>query len=151
MNGSLILSRTSGWYFLSLAEKKLPSQYHNQSRPSSAHQQNAILMVFRWWVDSGQRMFAGWVFAYDCHLLITLPSSLDSDQAPKNARPDLDLNCLTLWWCSWKIFLKKLILKKKCTDKKRKVNPLPRRDTFKHFCKQNRPAWSGSTVCLWKY
>ena len=47
-----------------------------------------------------------------CRLLKTFANSLDPDQARQNVGPDLDPNCLTLWWYSWKIFLKKLILKK---------------------------------------
>ena len=44
-----------------------------------------------------------------CHLLITFANSLDPDQA----------GWLTLWWYSWKIFLKKWILKKKiCRQQK---------------------------------
>ena len=42
-------------------------------------------------------------------LLITFADSLDQDQARQNVGPDLDPNCLALWWYSWKIFLKKLI------------------------------------------
>ena len=34
-----------------------------------------------------------------------------------NVGPDLDPNCLTLWWYSWKNFLKKFILKKSADDK----------------------------------
>ena len=45
---------------------------------------------------------------YFCHLLITFASSLDPDKAWQNVGPDLDPKCLTLWWYSWKIFLKKL-------------------------------------------
>ena len=41
-----------------------------------------------------------------CRLLITFANSLDPDQARQNVGPDLDPNCLTLWWYSWKIFLK---------------------------------------------
>ena len=37
---------------------------------------------------------------------------LDPDQTWQNAGPDLDLNCLTLWWYSWKNSSKKLIVKK---------------------------------------
>ena len=33
-----------------------------------------------------------------------LQKKLDPGQ---NVGPDLDLNCLTLWWFSWKIFLEK--------------------------------------------
>ena len=43
-------------------------------------------------------------------LLITFANSLDPDQPRQNVGPvgpDLDPNCLTLWWYSWKIFLKK--------------------------------------------
>ena len=50
-----------------------------------------------------------------CHLLITFANSLDPDQARQN---DLDPNCLTLWWHSWKIFSKKLIFRKKNMDDK---------------------------------
>ena len=47
-------------------------------------------------------------------LLITFADSLDWDQAQHFVGPDLDPNCLTLWWYSRKIFfLKKLIWKKK--------------------------------------
>ena len=53
----------------------------------------------------------------ECHLLITFANSLDPDQAWQNVRPDLDPNCLTHWWHSWKNFLKKLILKNRQTTK----------------------------------
>ena len=33
-----------------------------------------------------------------CSLLITFANCLDPDQAGQNAWPDLDPNCLTLWW-----------------------------------------------------
>ena len=39
-------------------------------------------------------------------------NNLYPDQAWQNVRPDLDPNCLTLWWYSWKNFLKNLFLKK---------------------------------------
>ena len=47
-----------------------------------------------------------------CLLLITFAytCSLYPDQARQNVRPDLDANCLALWWYAWKIFSKKLIL-----------------------------------------
>ena len=41
----------------------------------------------------------------------TFVNSLDPDQVRQNVGPDLDPNCLTLWWQWWKNFLKKLILK----------------------------------------
>ena len=56
-----------------------------------------------------------------CHLLITFANSLDTDQARQNVGPDLNPNCLTLWWYSLKIFSKKF--------KKKKKNP---RTTKKH-------------------
>ena len=48
-----------------------------------------------------------------CHLLITFANSLDPDKARQNVGPDLDPNCLTLWWYSRKIFFEKINLKKK--------------------------------------
>ena len=45
-------------------------------------------------------------------LLISFAKSLDSDQARQNVGPDQDPNCLTPRWYSWKIFRKKMILKK---------------------------------------
>ena len=48
----------------------------------------------------------------DCHLLIAFANCFYPDQAWHFVRPGLDPNCLTLWWYSWKIFWKKLILKK---------------------------------------
>ena len=41
-----------------------------------------------------------------CRLLITFANSLNPDQAQQNIGPDLDPNCLTLWWYSWKIVSK---------------------------------------------
>ena len=55
-----------------------------------------------------------------CRLLITFASSLDPDQVRQDVGPVLDRNCLTLWWYSWTNYLKKLILKKKSTDDKKK-------------------------------
>ena len=46
-------------------------------------------------------------------LLINFANSLNPDQARQKVGPYLDPNCLTIWWYSWKIFLKKLIFKKK--------------------------------------
>ena len=51
--------------------------------------------------------------ATNCLQLITFANSLDPDQAGQNIWPDLDPNCFTVWWYSWKIFFKKLIFKKK--------------------------------------
>ena len=44
--------------------------------------------------------------------LITFENSLDPDKAQHFVGPDLDPNCLTLWWYSWNNHWKKLILKK---------------------------------------
>ena len=38
-----------------------------------------------------------------CRLLITFVNSLEPDQVQQNVGPDLDPNCLTLWWYSWQI------------------------------------------------
>ena len=51
-------------------------------------------------------------------LLLLFVNSLDPYQAQQNVGPDLDPNCLTLWWHSWKNFLKKLLLKKSGNNKK---------------------------------
>ena len=48
--------------------------------------------------------------------VIIFEISLDSDQAWQNVGPDLNPICLTLWWYSWKNFLKKL------TDDKKACN-----------------------------
>ena len=48
---------------------------------------------------------------YECRLLITFANSLGPDQARQNVGSDLDSNCLTLWWYSWKKFSKKLFCK----------------------------------------
>ena len=39
--------------------------------------------------------------------LLTFANSLDPDQARQNIGPDLDRNCLTLRWYSWKNFFRK--------------------------------------------
>ena len=39
-----------------------------------------------------------------CRLLITFANSFDPDQDRQNVGPDLDPNCLTLWWYSRKNF-----------------------------------------------
>ena len=56
-----------------------------------------------------------------CCLLINFANSLDPDQAWQKVGPDLDPNCFTLWWYSWKIFLKRLIKKKKDIKKACKI------------------------------
>ena len=70
-----------------------------------------------------------------CRLLITFANSLDQDQARQNSRPDLDPNCLTLWWYSWKIFCTKVNLKKK-----KKKNPQTTKKSMQNYptCK----AWN---------
>ena len=52
-----------------------------------------------------------------CHLLITFANSLDPDQVWQNVGPDLDPNCLTLWWHSWKIFFEKANFEKRIHKK----------------------------------
>ena len=52
---------------------------------------------------------------YQCRVLLTFAISLDLVQDSQNAGPDLDSNCLTLWWYS-KRFRKKIWFWKKSTD-----------------------------------
>ena len=42
--------------------------------------------------------FSWHVFTLSSLVLITFTNSLDLDQARQNFDPDLDPNCLTLWW-----------------------------------------------------
>ena len=53
-----------------------------------------------------------------CRLRVTFANSLDPDQDRQKVGPDLDLNRLTLWWCSWKILLENVNFedKKKSAD-----------------------------------
>ena len=55
---------------------------------------NALMYVSCWYCEP--------IFDCECYLLKTFTNSLDPDQAWKGVRPDLDLECLTLWWYSWK-------------------------------------------------
>ena len=69
------------------------------NRPSSARQQNAIKMSFRWRADDGPTLNAGMValiFSGDPNQMITFANSLDSDQVQQNFRPDLHPSFLTL-------------------------------------------------------
>ena len=50
----------------------------------------------------------------------------------KSVVPELDPNCFTLWWYSWKIFFEKVNLKKKSTKKHAK---LPSMQRVKLSCK----------------
>ena len=50
--------------------------------------------------------------------LLSSVDNLYKHLGPKNVGPDLDPNCLTLWWYSWKIFFLKSYLKKKNPDDK---------------------------------
>ena len=92
-----------------------------------------------------------YLFAFQCHLLITFVNSLDPDKARKDVRPDLDTNCLTLWWYSWKSFLKKLILKK-ISRWQKKHERFPSRQRVKKFFQEynhsvkqfgSRSGWAG--------
>ena len=60
-----------------------------------------------------------------CCLLITFADSLSPDQAQQNVGPDLDPNCLTLWWYSWEIFFEKVNFEKKSTDDKKGMQSYP--------------------------
>ena len=80
-----------------------------------------------------------------CRLLITFANSLDPDQAWHNVRPDLDPNCLTLWWYSWMIVLKKLIKKKK---KKKKKHRWQKSMQNYPACKELRPPLGLPISCL---
>ena len=59
--------------------------------------------------------------------------NFDPDQAKHFVRTDLDLNCLTLWWYSWKNFLKTFILKKIRRWQKSKNNYLTYKN-YHNFC-----------------
>ena len=55
-------------------------------------------------------------------LHITIANSMDPDKARPNVWSDLDPNCLTLRWYSWKNFSKKFILKKNLQTTKKHEN-----------------------------
>ena len=59
---------------------------------------NQTNRMIRWSV----RLFIGNNYSKHLGLLITFANSLDSEQAQQNVESDLDPNCLTLWWYSWK-------------------------------------------------
>ena len=97
-----------------------------------------------------------------CPLLITFANSLDPDQAWQNVGPDMDPNCLTLWWNSWKIFWKIHLKKKKSTRQKKhaklpnmqRVNKSALSGVCPKFLKVNRKTdqtgcegWSESLLC----
>ena len=62
------------------------------------------------------------VFVCQCHVLVAFANSLDSDQAWQNVRPDLDPNCLTIWWYSCTNFVWKSWFWQKKADTKRMQN-----------------------------
>ena len=78
-------------------------------------------------------------------MLITFANSLDPDQARQNVGPDLDPSCLTLWWYSWKNFLKKLILKKVSKWQKKHAK-LPSRQSVNLYHVVYGPRWE--KTCL---
>ena len=67
-------------------------------------------------------------------LLITFANSLDPDQARQNIGSDLDINCLTLWWYSWKISFENVNLKKKKKTTRKMFNGIM--DRFSQKCNQ---------------
>ena len=72
-----------------------------------------------------------WKFvACKCYLLITFAKSLDQGQARQNVGPDLDPNCLTLWWYFRKIYLKMLILKNSADNKNQQHGKSPNMQTI---------------------
>ena len=56
-----------------------------------------------------------------CRLLIIFANSLKPDRARHNVGPDLNPNCLALWWYSWNSFWKKLIFKKSADGRQKKI------------------------------
>ena len=68
--------------------------------------------------------------ASDDKMLITFVNSLDPDQDRQYVGPDLDPNCLTLWLCSWKIFLKFRFEKSQQIDGNKSMKNYP-------ACKEN--------------
>ena len=81
---------------------------------------------------------------YFCHLLITFANSLDPDKAQQNVGLDLDPNCLTLWWYSWKIYFVKVNLKQKnlqMTKKQAKKNKKKQNKTNKTAKKKTKKKW----------
>ena len=51
--------------------------------------------------------------ACTCRLMKTFTNSFDQDQTRQYAGPDLDPNCVTLWWYSWKNVMKTINFEKK--------------------------------------
>ena len=68
-----------------------------------------------------------------CRLLITFANGLEPDQARHFY---MDSNCLTLWWYSWKMFLKKIILKEnpQMTKKHTKLHSMQRVKGQESWC-----------------
>ena len=91
-----------------------------------------------------------------CCLLITFANSLDADQAGQNIGPDLDPDCLILWWYSWKIFFEKIMLKKKIpqmTKKHAKLSSMQIYPACKEWMKTLHPyhLWSPLCIVITKY
>ena len=75
-------------------------------------------------------------------LLMIFANSLEPDQDRQDVGPDLDPNSLTLWWCSWKIFFKKLILKKVCRRTKAwKFASIKTSSSMYHNCNRQQLLW----------
>ena len=100
-----------------------------------------------------------------CRLLIIFANSLDP-----NVGPELDPNCLTPWWYSWKIIFWNNNLKKKIRQNNMQNFPACKELIFtapilrlyltlslsqaiiKGFCKQHRFRWDGSlSLLIWIY
>ena len=80
-----------------------------------------------------------------CSLLITFANSLNPDQARQNIRPDLDPDCLILWWYVFlkDFFFETVNLKKNPQTTKKLIRKIKSWDDKKHAklpSMQNYPA-----------
>ena len=73
-----------------------------------AHLEHSSGELKRSTVDFMIELFNSFPASGDWCLLITFANSLDPDQAWQNLGCNLNPNCLTLWWYSWKSWLKKI-------------------------------------------
>ena len=84
-----------------------------------------------------------------CRLLILLTNSLNPDQARQKVGPDLDPNCLTLWWYFWKNSLKMLIFEKSADDRKNHAKlPSMQQVNYQHHY---FIAWQLYNKLLWRF
>ena len=105
---ALFYDLTHWWKFFLRTGASLISSQNAHDVKTMTDRRQSVLTLHRCWYDFDLRLCACWVLSSAYNICKQFEPWSD----PTEHRAWSDLNCLTLWWYSWKNFSIKQILKK---------------------------------------